>query len=54
MSSAAGKGLDTSPGKGRATLKAFPALSLPVIILGGIYGGVFTPPRRRRSRLFRP
>ncbi|TPE51252.1 TRAP transporter large permease [Maribrevibacterium harenarium] len=29
--------------KGRATLRAIPALSLPVIILGGIYGGVFTP-----------
>lgn len=25
------------------TLKALPALSLPLIILGGIYGGVFTP-----------
>ncbi|KFE44409.1 C4-dicarboxylate ABC transporter permease, partial [Pseudomonas congelans] len=23
--------------------KAFPALMLPVIILGGIYGGIFTP-----------
>ncbi len=29
--------------KGRATFRALPALSLPVIILGGIYGGVFTP-----------
>jgi len=29
--------------KGRATLHALPALSLPLIILGGIYGGVFTP-----------
>lgn len=28
---------------GRVTLSAVPALSLPVIILGGIYGGVFTP-----------
>lgn len=28
---------------GRATLSALPALSLPVIILGGIYGGIFTP-----------
>jgi len=28
---------------GRVTLVALPALSLPVIILGGIYGGVFTP-----------
>ena len=30
-------------GFGRVTLKAMPALSLPLIILGGIYGGVFTP-----------
>lgn len=29
--------------KARATVRALPALSLPVIILGGIYGGVFTP-----------
>lgn len=28
---------------GKVTLKALPALSLPLIILGGIYGGVFTP-----------
>lgn len=28
---------------GRVALEAIPALSLPVIILGGIYGGVFTP-----------
>jgi tripartite ATP-independent transporter DctM subunit len=28
---------------GRATLNAFWALLMPVIILGGIYGGVFTP-----------
>ncbi|MEB8385646.1 TRAP transporter large permease [Rhodobacteraceae bacterium KMM 6894] len=28
---------------GKVTLKALPALSLPIIILGGIYGGVFTP-----------
>ena len=28
---------------GRLFLAALPALSLPVIILGGIYGGVFTP-----------
>lgn len=30
-------------GFGRTTLSALPALSLPVIILGGIYGGIFTP-----------
>ncbi len=28
---------------GLVTLKALPALSLPLIILGGIYGGIFTP-----------
>ena len=28
---------------GRATLQASWALLMPVIILGGIYGGVFTP-----------
>ncbi len=27
----------------KVTLKALPALSLPIIILGGIYGGIFTP-----------
>lgn len=27
----------------RSTRRALPALSLPVIILGGIYGGIFTP-----------
>jgi C4-dicarboxylate transporter DctM subunit len=28
---------------GRATLRAIPGLMVPVIIMGGIYGGVFTP-----------
>lgn len=28
---------------GRATFKAIPALMMPVIILGGIYGGIMTP-----------
>ena len=28
---------------GRATWSALPALSVPLIVLGGIYGGVFTP-----------
>ncbi|MEQ5800712.1 TRAP transporter large permease [Halomonas sp. H10-9-1] len=32
-----------APSKARATWRALPALSLPFIILGGIYGGVFTP-----------
>lgn len=29
--------------RGRLFLKAIPALFMPVIILGGIYGGIFTP-----------
>ena len=29
--------------RGAATFKALPALLMPVIVLGGIYGGVFTP-----------
>ena len=33
-------------GFGSATWKAFWALLMPVIILGGIYGGVFTPDRK--------
>lgn len=43
VSTAASDGLAKGPAKGRAALRAFPALSLPIIILGGIYGGVFTP-----------
>ena len=37
----------------RITLGALPALMMPVILLGGIYGGVMTPTeaRRRRRRL---
>lgn len=31
------------PPIGRSTWRALPAMSLPIIILGGIYGGVFTP-----------
>ncbi|MDR0355483.1 MAG: TRAP transporter large permease [Deltaproteobacteria bacterium] len=34
---------DSARAKAKATFKAVPALMLPVIILGGIYGGVFTP-----------
>lgn len=30
-------------GKSRIVISALPALSMPIIILGGIYGGVFTP-----------
>lgn len=36
-------GLENLPSKGQAGLRAIPALSLPVIILGGIYGGICTP-----------
>jgi len=43
VTSGAGLGMSEAPSKGRATLRAFPALVLPVIILGGIYGGIFTP-----------
>ena len=28
---------------GQATIKALPAIFMPIIVLGGIYGGVFTP-----------
>lgn len=28
---------------GKTTVKTFPALFMPIIILGGIYGGIFTP-----------
>ncbi|MFV0359238.1 TRAP transporter large permease [Tropicimonas sp.] len=38
-----GEPLDGQEGLGIVTLRALPALSLPLIILGGIYGGVFTP-----------
>lgn len=31
------------PSRVRAAVRALPALSMPVLILGGIYGGVFTP-----------
>jgi len=34
---------ETRESFGMVTLKALPALSLPIIILGGIYGGIFTP-----------
>ncbi len=36
----------------RATLRAAPALMMPVIILGGIYGGVFTPTEAAAVALF--
>jgi C4-dicarboxylate transporter DctM subunit len=29
--------------RGRTSLKAIPALLMPLIVLGGIYGGIFTP-----------
>ncbi|WP_417228582.1 TRAP transporter large permease [Amphritea sp.] len=37
------KAIAANNSKSKASLKAAPALSLPVIILGGIYGGIFTP-----------
>ena len=40
---AAMAGASEMPSKGRALMRAFPALSMPIIILGGIYGGIFTP-----------
>lgn len=43
ISSAAQDGLEELPSKGTAAFRALPALSLPVIILGGIYGGICTP-----------
>lgn len=43
INNAAAEGMEKAPSKARATLRAFPALSLPIIILGGIYGGIFTP-----------
>lgn len=43
VSAGAKDGLEDLPSRGTATLRALPALSLPVIILGGIYGGVCTP-----------
>ncbi|MEZ5667450.1 MAG: TRAP transporter large permease [Alphaproteobacteria bacterium] len=36
----------------KATLRASPALMMPVIILGGIYGGVFTPTEAAAVALF--
>ncbi len=36
-------GMEKLPSKGTAAFQALPALSLPVIILGGIYGGICTP-----------
>ncbi len=36
----------------RATLQALPALMMPVVILGGIYGGVFTPTEAAAVALF--
>ncbi|MEC9483049.1 MAG: TRAP transporter large permease [Halomonas sp.] len=36
-------GYETHLDKGKSLLQAIPALTMPVIILGGIYGGFFTP-----------
>jgi TRAP-type C4-dicarboxylate transport system permease large subunit len=35
---------------GSATVDALPALMVPVLLLGGILSGVFTPTKRARSR----
>ena len=43
VSAGAKEGMEELPGKGIATLRALPALSLPIVILGGIYGGICTP-----------
>ena len=43
VSAGAKGGMEELPGKGIATLRALPALSLPIVILGGIYGGICTP-----------
>ncbi|MBQ0785765.1 MAG: TRAP transporter large permease [Amphritea sp.] len=43
VTAGAQEGLEKLPSKRTAAFRALPALSLPVIILGGIYGGVCTP-----------
>lgn len=43
---------ETGESAARATLRATPALMMPVIILGGIYGGVFTPTEAAAVALF--
>lgn len=37
------KGSTTRPKLSKAFIEALPSLSVPVVILGGIYGGIFTP-----------
>jgi tripartite ATP-independent transporter DctM subunit len=49
---AALKAQDTGESAARATLRAAPALMMPVVILGGIYGGVFTPTEAAAVALF--
>jgi C4-dicarboxylate transporter DctM subunit len=46
------KAQETGESAARATLKALPALMMPLIILGGIYGGVFTPTEAAAVALF--
>jgi tripartite ATP-independent transporter DctM subunit len=43
---------ETGESTARATLRATPALMMPVIILGGIYGGIFTPTEAAAVALF--
>jgi C4-dicarboxylate transporter, DctM subunit len=35
-----------------STLRALPALMMPVVILGGIYGGILTPTEAAAVALF--
>ncbi|MCP5156047.1 MAG: TRAP transporter large permease [Ectothiorhodospiraceae bacterium] len=49
---AALKAQDAGEHAATATLRALPALMMPVIILGGIYGGVFTPTEAAAVALF--
>lgn len=49
---AALKAQETGESAARASLRALPALMMPVIILGGIYGGVFTPTEAAAVALF--
>lgn len=43
---------ETGEPKSKIIFRALPALSMPVIILGGIYGGIFTPTEAAAVALF--
>lgn len=49
---AAIKAHDDGDGMLAASLRAAPALSMPLVILGGIYGGIFTPTEAAAVALF--